>query len=197
MTQLEKVQYTVNAHTTDGRDCASRSDDGRLDVKLSTLGTPGTGPNLDVNHSPTAKLFLPLKRMIMSAVSLAPARRRFLATSAAACAFGLVLLAAPIYAQTVPAADAEVSVISLLPTKLRDAVRPFRVNVPEEALVDLRRRVAATRWPDRETVTDQSQGVPLAKIQALVRYWGTGWRIRPPAWLPFTISHLETALLHN
>jgi Epoxide hydrolase N terminus len=58
------------------------------------------------------------------------------------------------------------------------AVRPFRINVPEAALVDLRRRVAATRWPDRETVTDQSQGVQLAKIQELVRYWGTDhdWR---------------------
>ncbi len=58
------------------------------------------------------------------------------------------------------------------------AVRPFRITVPEEALVDLRRRVAATRWPDRETVPDQSQGVPLAKIQPLVRYWGTDydWR---------------------
>ncbi len=54
----------------------------------------------------------------------------------------------------------------------------FVINVPEEALVDLRRRVAATRWPDRETVTDQSQGVQLAKIQELVRYWGTDydWR---------------------
>jgi hypothetical protein len=50
------------------------------------------------------------------------------------------------------------------------AVRPFRIDVPEEDLVDLRRRVAATRWPDRETVTDQSQGVQLAKIQELVRY---------------------------
>jgi len=61
------------------------------------------------------------------------------------------------------------------------AVRPFRIDVPEEDLVDLRRRVAATRWPDRETVTDQSQGVQLAKIQELVRYWGwttTGRRWR-------------------
>jgi hypothetical protein len=49
-------------------------------------------------------------------------------------------------------------------------VHPFRVDVPEEELVDLRRRVAATRWPDRETVTDQSQGVQLVKIQELVRY---------------------------
>src|SRR3989454_3811331 len=62
------------------------------------------------------------------------------------------------------------------PTHL--AVRPFRINVPEEALVDLRRRIAATRWPDRETVTDRSQGAQLAKIQELVRYWGTDydWR---------------------
>jgi pimeloyl-ACP methyl ester carboxylesterase len=59
-----------------------------------------------------------------------------------------------------------------------DAIRPFRIHVPEAALVDLRRRIAATRWPDRETVPDQSQGVQLAKIQPLVRYWGTDydWR---------------------
>src|SRR5260370_26114291 len=60
----------------------------------------------------------------------------------------------------------------------RFAIRPFRINVPEEAVVDLRRRVAATRWADRETVTDRSQGAQLAKIQELVRYWGTDydWR---------------------
>jgi pimeloyl-ACP methyl ester carboxylesterase len=59
-----------------------------------------------------------------------------------------------------------------------DAIRPFRIDVPEEDLVDLRRRALATRWPDRETVADQSQGVQLAKLQALVRYWGTDydWR---------------------
>jgi pimeloyl-ACP methyl ester carboxylesterase len=58
------------------------------------------------------------------------------------------------------------------------AIRPFSVNVPEEALVDLRRRVAATRWPQRETVNDQSQGVQLATIQDLAQYWATGydWR---------------------
>jgi pimeloyl-ACP methyl ester carboxylesterase len=57
-------------------------------------------------------------------------------------------------------------------------VRPFRINVPDEALTDLRQRVAMTRWPDPETVTDQSQGVPLAKITELVHYWGTDydWR---------------------
>jgi pimeloyl-ACP methyl ester carboxylesterase len=57
-------------------------------------------------------------------------------------------------------------------------VRPFRANVPEAALADLRRRVAATQWPDRELVTDQSQGVQLATIQALAHYWMTDydWR---------------------
>jgi pimeloyl-ACP methyl ester carboxylesterase len=59
-----------------------------------------------------------------------------------------------------------------------DAIRPFRINVSEQDLGDLRRRIAATRWPDRETVNDQSQGAQLAKLQELVRYWGTtyDWR---------------------
>jgi pimeloyl-ACP methyl ester carboxylesterase len=60
----------------------------------------------------------------------------------------------------------------------KEAVRPFRINVPEEQLVDLRRRVKATRWPDKETVTDPSQGVQMATIQQLARYWATDhdWR---------------------
>jgi pimeloyl-ACP methyl ester carboxylesterase len=59
-----------------------------------------------------------------------------------------------------------------------DTIRPFRVNIPEEQLVDLRRRIAATRWPDQETVDDGSQGVQLAKFQEVMRYWATGhnWR---------------------
>jgi pimeloyl-ACP methyl ester carboxylesterase len=59
-----------------------------------------------------------------------------------------------------------------------EAIRPFRVYVPEDALVDLRRRIAMTRWPERETVTDDTQGVPLAMTRELVRYWGTDydWR---------------------
>jgi pimeloyl-ACP methyl ester carboxylesterase len=58
------------------------------------------------------------------------------------------------------------------------AIRPFRVNIPEEELVDLRRRIAMTRWPDQETVADQSQGVPLATMKELASYWGTDydWR---------------------
>jgi pimeloyl-ACP methyl ester carboxylesterase len=58
------------------------------------------------------------------------------------------------------------------------AIRPFHVEVPEEALTELRRRIAATRWPSRELVTDRSQGVQLATMQELARYWATeyDWR---------------------
>ena len=58
------------------------------------------------------------------------------------------------------------------------AIRPFHVNVPETELTELRRRIKATKWPERETVTDASQGVQLATMQALARYWQTeyDWR---------------------
>jgi len=57
-------------------------------------------------------------------------------------------------------------------------IREFHVDIPDEALHDLRRRIAATNWPEKETVTDQSQGVPLEMIQTLARYWATDydWR---------------------
>jgi pimeloyl-ACP methyl ester carboxylesterase len=59
-----------------------------------------------------------------------------------------------------------------------DAIHPFRVNIPKSDITELRRRINATRFPERETVTDQSQGVQLATIQKLARYWGTeyDWR---------------------
>src|SRR5215470_235014 len=58
------------------------------------------------------------------------------------------------------------------------AIRPFHINVPQEALDDLRRRIGATRWPEQETVTDQSQGVQLAAMKKLASYWQTDydWR---------------------
>jgi pimeloyl-ACP methyl ester carboxylesterase len=57
-------------------------------------------------------------------------------------------------------------------------IRPFRLDTPEEVITDMRRRIAATRWPTRELVTDRSQGVQLATVQALARYWTTDhdWR---------------------
>jgi epoxide hydrolase-like protein len=60
----------------------------------------------------------------------------------------------------------------------KTAIRPFHVDVPEEELTELRRRINATRWPDRETVADQTQGVQLGTVQALARYWATeyDWR---------------------
>lgn len=81
-------------------------------------------------------------------------------------------------------AAATAGVFSLLPPLVAKAgengnqVRPFHLHLPERDVADLRRRVQATRWPDRETVRDPSQGLQLAQLQALVGYWGSGydWR---------------------
>jgi pimeloyl-ACP methyl ester carboxylesterase len=69
------------------------------------------------------------------------------------------------------------TVFTELPAE-KSGIRPLRVNVPEAELAELRKRISATRWPDRETVTDQTQGVQLATTQALARYWATDydWR---------------------
>src|ERR1700749_2496804 len=58
------------------------------------------------------------------------------------------------------------------------AIRPFQVNVPEEELMALRQRIVAPRWPKKETVGDFTQGVPLATVRKLARYWATEyyWR---------------------
>jgi hypothetical protein len=97
--------------------------------------------------------------MIMSDFSNAPTRRDFLAGSAA------------------------LGAATLLATDLRTAtgaeeIRPFRINVPQAEIDELRRRIAATRWPEKETVADQTQGVQLSTIQKLARYWATDydWR---------------------
>jgi pimeloyl-ACP methyl ester carboxylesterase len=78
---------------------------------------------------------------------------------------------------------AAVSAASILPAfrahaAASDDIRPFRIHFPEEALVDLRRRVSATKWPSQETVKDPSQGVQFATMQKLARYWATDydWR---------------------
>jgi pimeloyl-ACP methyl ester carboxylesterase len=61
----------------------------------------------------------------------------------------------------------------------KNAIRPFQVNVPEAELTELRARINATRWPEREPVTDHSQGVPLATVQKLARYWANEYDWRP------------------
>ena len=98
----------------------------------------------------------------------APTRRTLLATTAAAGAFGLATSAARAFG--LPAAEAGAAE--------DNAIRPFSFNVPDEELVDLRKRVAATRWPEKETVTDGSQGVQLATTRNLARYWAReyDWR---------------------
>src|SRR3954462_7072145 len=89
----------------------------------------------------------------------------------AAFTVGLVLGAGPAAAQADSRPDAAAGTEDT-------AIRPFHVQVRDEDLSNLRQRVRATRWPDKETVPDQSQGVPLARLQELVRYWGTDcdWR---------------------
>ena len=68
--------------------------------------------------------------------------------------------------------------VSVAANNGRDVIRDFRVNIPEEALVDLRNRLAASRLPEQETVSDNSQGVRLATVQKLLRYWADeyDWR---------------------
>src|SRR4051795_10677937 len=82
----------------------------------------------------------------------------------------------------------------------RTAIRPFRVDVAEEDLVELRRRIVATNWPEKETVGDQSQGVPLAMIQELARHWATDydWRSCEAALnaLPQFITEIDALDIH-
>jgi hypothetical protein len=117
----------------------------------------------------------------MSNTSLSPTRRELLATATAA------------------------ATVSLFPGMLGvvaagTSIRPFSISVPEDALVDLRRRIAETRWPDKETVTDRSQGNQLGKLQEIVRYWGTDydWRkveARLNA-LPMFITEIDGVDIH-
>jgi pimeloyl-ACP methyl ester carboxylesterase len=95
----------------------------------------------------------------MSTTLPSTSRRGFLAISAAMAASSMVPLGANASSED-------------------NAIRPFRISVPEDALVDLRHRILQTRWPGRETVSDQSQGVQLTTTQDLARHWATeyDWR---------------------
>src|SRR5476651_2045236 len=101
-----------------------------------------------------------------------PSRRRFVSAAAAAVAAGSLSQLA--FAET----DQTITDVAESTSGDKTAIRPLRVHVPESQLIDLRRRIKATRWPERETVTDDSQGVPLAMIQELARHWSTDydWR---------------------
>ena len=129
-------------------------------------------------------------------------RREFLLTSATAGVVGALIPLSSAYADTAPlpvaGADAPATVnasttsfqasslsgaavIGTVAAAMSDddeSIRPFRFRAPDVALADLRRRVATTKMPDRETVSDASQGVQLATVQKLARYWATehDWR---------------------
>jgi pimeloyl-ACP methyl ester carboxylesterase len=127
-------------------------------VIVANLRSMECWPEWGAQQGAQFNFFLP-RRMIMSDMLSSHTRRTVLAVSAAAGAASLLP------AQASAATDST-------------AIRPFRFTASEEALVDLRRRINATKWPERETVTDASQGVQLATIQNLARYWGTeyDWR---------------------
>ena len=90
-------------------------------------------------------------------------RRHFVGIAAAALAAGSLSRLA--FADTTPA----IGKITEPANGDKSAIRPFRVNVSESELTELRRRITATQWPEREPVTDDSQGVPLAMAQELAR----------------------------
>src|SRR5579872_2555319 len=108
-------------------------------------------------------------------LAISSARVSLFPIVAASCILEVFVIAALGYGQAVPASDIQTPVS----TKTDDtSIRPFHVAISESQLTDLRQRVAATRWPDRETVTDASQGVQLATMQKLAQYWATDydWR---------------------
>jgi len=102
-------------------------------------------------------------RTLAASDVISPSRRQLLAT----LSMGLAVVGT---ASVLPARPAR--------AEASDSIRPFRVDIPEVELADLRKRVRATRWPDKETVDDQSQGIQLAKLRPLIEYWGSGydWR---------------------
>jgi pimeloyl-ACP methyl ester carboxylesterase len=108
------------------------------------------------------------------------ARAFFLSRLLVALLAATVFLGPParVLAQQFAQTSAQAQVRGKAITTEDNTIRPFRVHVPQEAIIDLRRRIVATRWTEKETVADQSQGVQLATMKELVRYWGTkyDWR---------------------
>src|ERR1035437_4167407 len=120
-----------------------------------TAARHSIGTRVHFRRRPNALLTGIIRRTIMRGIS----------ALAAAAVLGVAVLGVPGYAQSGPPVGG-------------DSVRPFHINVPEEQLVDLRQRIAATRWPDKETVNDETQGIRLAEMQALVHYWGNDYNWR-------------------
>lgn len=111
----------------------------------------------------------------MLAISSVCAWHRCLVHTARGSALSLALLAASPGAW---AATADVAPAGTVQSSQSEAIRPYRIHVDDAKLAELRKRIADARWPDKETVNDISQGVQLARVQDLVKYWGNGydWR---------------------
>jgi pimeloyl-ACP methyl ester carboxylesterase len=103
--------------------------------------------------------------------------RRLLAASVTAAAVGILVPATPTHAQIADTSASSPSVKAPAPDG-DQSIRPFHVSFSQDALADLRRRIAATEWPERETVSDATQGVRLATMRQLAQYWATAydWR---------------------
>src|SRR5580658_2133318 len=116
------------------------------------------------------------RETIRTSTTLGFTRRRFCSVTAATVSVGL--LDPRGFCRRDKAMTNGIAGIKQETGRNTSGIRSFSVNVPEAELAELRRRINSTRWPDRETVTDESQGVPLATIQELTRYWGADydWR---------------------
>ncbi|PRX26501.1 pimeloyl-ACP methyl ester carboxylesterase [Paraburkholderia sp. BL18I3N2] len=110
--------------------------------------------------------------MVDNILPQTPSRRRFIGVAAAAAVAGSLSRLA--FAET----NQTITEVTKSSGGDKTAIRPLRVHAPESQLIELKSRIKATRWPDRETVTDASQGVQLATMQKLARYWVSGydWR---------------------
>ncbi|MGB6976319.1 MAG: epoxide hydrolase family protein [Gammaproteobacteria bacterium] len=118
----------------------------------------------------------------MLSTTFTPNWRSFITNSAFLYVLSVAFFSSASFAQTTSVTGAQTANISQTNTNKTStedtAIHPFHVHFPQAQLVDMRKRITATRWPDKETVNDQSQGVQLAKLQELMHYWGTGydWR---------------------
>jgi len=129
-------------------------------------------------------LVLARSRTIEIALSSTPTRRGFLAGSVAAFSVSLFMFASPNYAQTKTMTPSDTGAVVVAAADATgqaaedQSIRPFTFNAPQAKLDDLRRRIKATQWPEKETVADDTQGMPLATMQELARYWATDhdWR---------------------
>ena len=124
-------------------------------------------------------------RHSQSISAASPVSSKTLAEAARVVAVTILLIAAGAHAQSTSASAIEIAEASPASastaqdnTNLGASIHPYQVHVSDEALADLRQRLAETRWPDRETVSDNSQGAQLTNLQQLVEYWGSDydWR---------------------